>query len=465
MAANAKREIEAAEKIALAAARAGGRVYYVGGCVRDALLGLPVKDVDIEVHGIPPETLSEILDGCGEKITIGKSFGVFGLKGLSLDIAMPRTERPTGKGHRDFAIFVDPFLGIEKAAARRDFTVNAILKDVLSGEIADPFGGRDDLEKKILRRVSEKSFAEDELRVLRGAQFAARFGFSTSPETMNLYKTIDLKDLPRERVEGEMKKALLGAEKPSVFFEVLREAGKLTDWFPELEATIGVGQNPLHHAEGDVWTHTLLVLDLCAGTRERAIFPYGLLCAALTHDLGKAVTTEIVNGQTHSYGHEEVGVPLAEAFISRLTGEERLKKVVSNHTLLHMKPNIIASANAPVKKTNKLFDESLIPEDLILLSEADAKGSVGLKVNDHHTPFLEERLRVYREMMERPHVTGKDLIEAGLRPGEDLKETLAYAHKLRLAGIEKNEALRAAVRFSEKREKKNAKTIGKKPES
>ena len=207
-----------AGQIARLVAEHGGRTFYVGGYVRDALLGRENKDVDIEVHGIAPEVLAQILDCLGQRIAIGESFGIFNLKGFDLDIAMPRKEAVRGRGHRDFDIFVDPFIGTEGAARRRDFTVNALMEDVLTGEIVDHFGGREDLEKGVIRHVNDISFAEDPLRVLRAAQFAARFEFSVAPETIRLCRGMQLDALPRERIEGELKKALLKARKPSAFW-------------------------------------------------------------------------------------------------------------------------------------------------------------------------------------------------------------------------------------------------------
>ena len=184
-------------EVARRVAEKGGRSFYVGGLVRDALLERENKDIDIEVHGVSPQELKEILDSLGQRITIGESFGIFNLKGYSLDIAMPRKEEARGSGHRDFDIFVDPFIGTAAAARRRDFTVNALMQDVLTGEIVDHFGGRKDLEAGILRHVGDDSFAEDPLRVLRGAQFAARFEFSVAEETIELCRRMELRHLPR----------------------------------------------------------------------------------------------------------------------------------------------------------------------------------------------------------------------------------------------------------------------------
>ena len=145
---------------------AGGRTFFVGGLVRDRLQGRENKDIDIEVHGITPEALSHILDTLGERTVMGASFGIYGLRHYRLDIAMPRSEKATGRGHRDFAVWVDPFIGVEKAAMRRDFTVNALMQDVLTDEVIDCFGGLRDLKNHVLRHVSDESFAEDPLKMM-----------------------------------------------------------------------------------------------------------------------------------------------------------------------------------------------------------------------------------------------------------------------------------------------------------
>ncbi len=442
------------KQIAQAVAQAGGRAYYVGGCVRDRIMGRESKDIDIEVHGLEPAALERILDQLGDRLEMGASFGVYGLRGQNIDIAMPRRETATGRGHRDFRVDVDPFLGTEKAALRRDFTVNAMMADVLTGEIIDHFGGQRDLEQGILRHVNEASFAEDALRVLRGAQFAARFGFRLAPETVALCRRMDLTVLPRERVLEEVKKALLQAPQPSVFFEVLREMNQLSVWFPELEALIGVEQNPRFHAEGDVWNHTMLVLDEAAQRRQEAEQPLGLMLAALCHDLGKAVCSEKINGVIHAYDHENRGIPLAGQLLSRLTGEKGLHRYVENMVQLHMKPNRMAQDGAGVKSTNKLFDQAKAPGDLILLAQCDSAGSRTGGEKPDSGPWLRQRLGEYLALRGRPAVTGEDLIRAGLQPGPEFREVLSYAHKLHLAGVEKESALRQALGYARGRNKK-----------
>ena len=212
----------AARRIADLAVQRGGRAYFVGGCVRDKYMNKESKDVDIEVHGLEPQTLWELLQQVGEPAVFGESFGVYSLRHLNLDIAMPRREHAVGRGHRDFAVSVDPHIGPKEASHRRDFTVNAMMEDVLTGELIDPWNGLADLKAGILRHVDDNSFPEDPLRVLRAAQFAARFEFEVAPETVELCRGIDLSALSMERVEGELKKALLQSRKPSIFFEVLR---------------------------------------------------------------------------------------------------------------------------------------------------------------------------------------------------------------------------------------------------
>lgn len=444
-------DMEIAYALAEAVHAHRGCAYFVGGFVRDRLLGMENKDIDIEVHGISPAQLVEILHRLGEPTAFGESFGVFGLKGCGIDIAMPRKEKVRGQGHRDFDIFVDPFIGTEAAARRRDFTVNALMQNVLTGEVIDHYGGQADLKAGILRHVNDESFPEDPLRVLRGAQFAARFKLSPAPETVALCRTMDLSHLPGERIEAELKKALLKAERPSVFFTVLREMQQLDIWFPELKALMGQAQHPTYHAEGDVWNHTMMVLDEAAKLRDRVQQPYAFMLSALCHDFGKAVASEAAaDGAVHAYGHEFAGQPLAKQFLSRITKETKVMDYVLNMTRLHMRPNIAAHNGVSIKSTNKLFDESIAPRDLICLALADDRGRISLKPAPSTEEFLMERVAVYEEYLSRPYVMGKDLIAAGLTPGKDFSDILAYAHKLRLAGVPKDSALKQTLAYARK---------------
>ena len=444
-------ETQLARAIAEVVSTHGGVCYYVGGYVRDALLGSENKDIDMEVHGVSPTVLEDILKDFGEVITIGASFGIYNLKGYSLDIAMPRKETARGTGHRDFDVFVDPFIGTEKAALRRDFTVNALMQNVLTGEITDHFGGKADLEKGVIRHINESSFAEDPLRVLRAAQFAARFNFEIAEETVVLCSAMDLTALSKERIETELEKALLKADKPSVFFNYLRKMNQLDYWFRELKDIIGVLQNPQFHAEGDVWTHTMMVLDQAAKYRHKAENPKGFMLAALCHDYGKSVCTQVVDGRIRSIGHETEGLPLVEAFLNRITSETKLINYVLNLCALHMKPNALASMNAGVKSTNKMFDQAQNPTALVYMAMADNYGRIMANGIIPHEDFLFERLEIYNDIMSKPFVQGRDLIEAGIVPSEKFSEHLEYAHKLRLAGVEKEDALKQTLAYVRKK--------------
>ena len=445
------KNIDMAVKLAALVSEQGGTAYYVGGYVRDKIRRMENKDIDIEVHGIYPRQLESILNSLGERISIGESFGIYNLKGYSIDIAMPRKEDNRGDGHKDFDICVDPFIGTYKAALRRDFTFNALLKNILTGEIIDHFGGVEDLQNGIIRHINDSTFAEDPLRVLRAAQFAARFNYTIADETVELCRQMDLSSLSKERVIGELEKALLKSDKPSVFFKALRLMNQLSVWFPELEQTIGIKQNPKHHAEGDVWTHTMMVCDAAVRYRDKVKNPLGFMISTITHDFGKALCTEIINGELHAYNHETIGLPLVKSFMTRLTAEKALIEYVMNLSEYHMKPNILAANNSSIKATNKLFDQSVDPEALVYLAVFDGLGSIKSHEYISHDDFLMKRLAIFKEYMSRPYVMGRDLIAAGVSPSERFSEYLEYAHKLRLAGVEKDSALRQTLALARKK--------------
>ncbi|MBR5783497.1 MAG: HD domain-containing protein [Clostridia bacterium] len=445
-----KNDIQLANQIAQKVARLGGRAYFVGGCVRDGLLGIECADIDIEVHGLAPAALEEILDSVGRRMEVGKSFGIYALKGHSLDIALPRKERAVGHGHRDFKISVDPHIGTCEAAKRRDFTIGALMQDVLTGEIVDHFGGLQDLKKGILRHVDDNTFSEDPLRVLRGAQFAARFEMKIAEETLKLCKAIQLDTISKERILGELSKALMSADRPSLFFAVLKEMEQLDTWFGELGALIDVKQNKKYHAEGDAWSHTLLVLDEAAKLRCRANYPLWFMLSALCHDFGKAITTKEADGRIISYRHETEGLPLVKRFLKRLTNEQKLIQYVLNMTELHMRPHALAAQNASAKAANRMFDKAICPEDLLLLAEADNMGRFPRPEQDRNQ-YLYDKLRAYQVLSAKPQVTGTDLIAAGLTPDKDFSALLEYAHKLHLSGVDKSTALKQVINYHKKK--------------
>lgn len=435
-----------ARQIAADVAEKGGRVYYVGGYVRDELLGKECKDIDIEVYGITPTALRETLAQRGEVVDKGASFGVLGLRHSDLDIAMPRTERRVGEGHRGFDVSVDPFMSTQEASMRRDFTINAMMKDVLTGEIVDHWGGREDLANQIIRCVNAQTFQEDALRVFRAAQFAARLDAKIADDTLELCASIDVTQITHERVFEEMAKALIKAKQPSVFFRELRRMGHLKEFFPEIEALIGVEQNPKYHPEGDVFEHTMLVIDAAADLRDRAEQPLPFMLAALMHDLGKIVATEVQeDGRITAYGHEVQGLGLVEAQMKRLTNNVKMIAYVLNMSELHMRPNMMADNRSHKKKTRALFDLSVCPNDLILIARADATGKLDEPYDEGKEVFLRERLEDYNKVIQRPMVGGKDLVEAGLKPGEVFSRIVARARQLHFSGLEKEKALKQVL--------------------
>ena len=435
-------ELEIARRLAEDVAAEGGRAYFVGGYVRDQIMGRATKDIDIEVYGVPPATLRALLARQGRVYEKGASFGVLSLEHTNLDIAMPRRESRIGARHTDFDVSVDPALTTREASRRRDFTVNAMLMDVLTGEVVDHWGGRDDLRAGVLRHVSAETFPEDALRVFRAAQFAARFAMRVDDETVALCRGMDVRALSRERVFEEAGKALLQAKQPSVFFAVLEAMGHLEEFFPEVAATRGVLQNPKYHPEGDVYRHTMLVLDQAALLRHRAVEPLVFMFAALCHDLGKIDSTRVEeDGRITSHMHPVTGRPLAERQLRRLTDNARLLRYVDDMVANHMRPNAMAMCRSKKKKTRLLFDASVCPEDLTLLSRADASGKLDDPYDERLESFLLERLRDWREAAAQPMVTGQDLINAGLAPGERFSAMLQRARELRFAGLTKERAL------------------------
>lgn len=440
-------DVALAERLAGEVSACGGRVYYVGGFVRDRLLGHENKDVDVEVHGISLECLEGILAELGTLEVLGASFGIYNLHGHKLDICVPRRADTDGRGGRgEFRELSDPFVGVRQAALRRDLTINALYEDVLTGEVVDFFGGKDDLAKGVIRHVDDETFVQDPLRVLRVAQFAARLSMRVNPATTELCSQVGLDDLPAERVEEELRKALLKAPRPSVFFDELRAMGQLSPWFAEVAALVGVPQNPTYHPEGDVYNHTMLVIDTAAGMRGQASDAYPFMLAALCHDFGKPQVTCEREGRIISYGHEKVGVDVARAFLARVVGSAKVHDYVLNMVELHMKPNSNVAQGARQKAYNRLFDQSCCPRDLLLLATSDDGGSGWQATPGVHERLLEV-LEAYEELMARPYVQGRDLIEAGIEPGPVMGEVLRYAHKLRLAGLSKQDQLRQCLGF------------------
>ncbi len=428
-------DLNLAKEIAEKVSARGGKAYYVGGCVRDLLMNKEPSDIDIEIFGIQEKELCDILESVGQLKDITSSFEIYNLVGSNLDITLPRGA--DGK--------INPFVSELEATKRRDFTMNTVMKNILSGEIFDPFGGVKDIENKVIRVTSKNSIEDDPLRVFRLADFCARFTLTPDEETKELASKADLTALKKERVFEEVKKALMKSSKPSVFFETLDEINQLDFWFPELKDLKTTEQNPKWHPEGSVWNHTMLVLNEAAKLRGGAKEPINFMMSALFHDLGKAITTTVKDGKIISYEHDVKGVSLTANAVKRLTNNKSVLKYTTNMTELHMRPNGYAAQNSSQKAFNKLFFASVCPEDLLLLSKADHMGRGSFSDYQATEERLKEALFTYNEMMKEPYITGKDLIDAGIKPDKNFSELLDYATKLKLSGVSYNSALKQVV--------------------
>ena len=414
----------------------GGRALLVGGCVRDGILGIPCYDIDCEIHGIEPDALRKMLGEFGGIDETGSAYGIFTLKGAGLDFALPRKEKRTGPGHKDFVVAVDPFLSPGEAAMRRDFTVNAIMRDALTGEYVDPFGGMEDLKNGVLRAVPGGQFEEDPLRVLRGAQFAARFHLTPDEETIASMRRMPLDKLSAARVWAETKKALEMADQPDVFFRVLEKAQALDVWFGELAALRKAPQNPAYHPEGDAFEHTMMTLNAAAEIRNQMSNPLAFMLAALTHDLGKAVSTRKNDkGAWASIGHENTGIPLVKRMLARLGIGRAIIGYAQNMCALHMRVHTCYYGKARVSRTNVLFDESINPRELAWLVVCDSRGTGKPRENaDVEEAFIMERLEAYQRVIEAGMPDAKMLMALGVAPGPDMKKAIAYAREQVLCG-------------------------------
>jgi tRNA nucleotidyltransferase (CCA-adding enzyme) len=434
--------------LAQAIHEAGGRALLVGGCVRDALMGAQPKDWDLEVYNLDAARLREILDQFGPVNVVGEAFTVYKL-GKHLDVSIPRRERKSGRGHRGFVIEGDPSMRVAEATRRRDFTINAILQDPLTGEIIDPFNGRRDIEQRVLRAVSRDTFAEDSLRVLRAAQFAARFEFEIDPDTVELCRAIDLNDLPSERIWGEVEKLLLRAARPSIGFEWLRRLGAIEKLFPEIQSLIGVPQDPEWHPEGDVFVHTKLAVDRARELIEDLSYPrkVTVMLAALAHDFGKPATTEFLEGRWRSRGHEEAGVPPAERFLDRINVHTidgyNVRAQVIALVREHLKPGEF------YKKRDEVGDGAFRrlarrcePDLLYRVAKADSLGRNAEWVprerwygSEAQEWFIQRSREL--EVDQRPPeplLLGRHLLELGIEPGPQMGEITRAIYEMQLDG-------------------------------
>ncbi|KUG02697.1 trna nucleotidyltransferase [hydrocarbon metagenome] len=423
------------KEIAEAIASKGGRAYYVGGYVRDQLLGIENKDIDVEVLGISAEELIDVLSEFGKVELFGKSFEVFKVGKIDADFCLPRCS------YGDHALDqCNPNISTEQACKRRDFTINAMMQDILSEEIIDCYGGKADLSLGMIRHVDDESFVEDPLRVYRAFQFAARFSFRIADETCKLMKNIDLSGIPRERIYEEFRKLLLEPKNPSIGFRYMQQMGILDTMHPLLAQMVGCLQEPRHHPEGDVWNHTLLVLDQAAGLKKHASNQETFMWAALLHDIGKPCVTNINEHGYSAYGHDHKGEELAREFLQGLTGNKELQKETAVLVREHMKPLLFYKDQKHISNgALRRLARRVNIHDILLLAEADHKGrdgEYGIERFEAIRDWFTEKIASLKldEIVE-PCIQGRDLINMGYKTGPHFGEVLRYALELQLDGL------------------------------
>ncbi len=458
------------------------RALLVGGFVRDALLGRDSTNADVEIYGVPADTLEALLAALFpvRVNTVGRSFGVFKVSlaaAVELDVAIPRLDSKTGAGHRGFAVDGDPFLGFAEASRRRDFTVNALACDPLTGEILDAHGGLGDLAGRVLRAVDPRTFPDDPLRVWRAFQFTARLGFGLDPDTVLLLSSMvrrgDLAELSRERVTDEIEK-LLTAAKPSVGLAAARATGAIATSFPELEALAETPQDPEWHPEGDVWTHTLMVVDATASIVHGGTWglsakePSHAMLGALLHDLGKPATTQraIRDGRSRivSPRHEAAGEAPARAVLSRLTFGDEAARAVLAIVRWHLSPGALFYALDRGEIDGRAYTNAvrtvlkrIAPvrwQVLIAACEGDWRGrAIEGVASLRFDPGMRFAQAIAMEGLDvaptKPLVLGRDVLALGVRPGPEVGRFIRAVEEARDRGEirERAEALALLLRL------------------
>lgn len=428
---------------------AGGRALLIGGAVRDRLLQHTPTDFDLEVYGLAPEVVFRLAQDIGPARDVGKAFGVVELRlpEGTMHVSLPRRESKIAPGHRGFSVGVDPAMMPEDAARRRDFTMNAIAEDPLTGEILDPMQGRADLENGVLRVVDAKHFGEDPLRVLRAAVFSAQFELTIDPGSVQVIRAtvLSLADLHHGRVGEEWRKLLTRPVQPSRGLLLLKDWGVFAVLHPEFQALVSTPQNPEWHPEGDVWAHTLLAVDVAAQlVREHQLDAdnqWMLLLATLCHDLGKATTTVERDGVLRSPGHDAANIKPTRAFLKAIAAGKNPNAYVVPLVREHLQPLHFSKVEERGQRVGDgrffALARRLSPATLFLLSllaEADHRGR-GVSPESETPPLVAafrsraDALGILHAMPE-PILTGVDLTALGIPPGPVYGEILRHVEKL-----------------------------------
>ena len=449
--------------LASAVRDAGGRALIVGGWVRDHLLGVSSKDIDVEVFGIPQDRLADLLGRLGRVEAVGQSFAVYKLVPTpdgsgravdgAIDVALPRRESKQGRGHKGFVVAGDPAMSIAEAARRRDFTINAISWDPLTEAYEDPVGGREDLRRRLLRAVDPATFADDSLRVLRAIQFAARFELEVDAATAALCRALPLDDLPPERVWGEIEKLLLQAGRPSIGLALAREWGVIDRLLPEMAPLAGCEQEPEWHPEGDVWTHTLMVVDKARALNGDLDRPrlVTVMLGAVCHDLGKPATTAFIDGRIRSIDHEQAGVEPTIALLDRLHVHTLdgfdVRRQVIGLVANHLKPGMFHKAGRVGDGAFRRLAQKVDLELLARVARADCLGRTGDFDCSAMDWFLERARELGVEHLPpAPLLMGRHVLALGVPPGPRVGELLRQIYEQQLDGeITSVEAAMAAA--------------------
>jgi tRNA nucleotidyltransferase (CCA-adding enzyme) len=416
---------------------AGGTALVVGGYVRDLYVGLEPKDVDVEVYGLPLSVLEGILGRYGPVDLVGASFGVLRIRGLDVDFSIPRHDSKVGSGHKGFDVSLDPDMSVEDAASRRDYTMNTLALDPLTGRTYNPFGGIQDLDAGILRHTSDQ-FSEDPLRVLRGFQFCGRFNLVPAPETVEVCSGLvrEYYTLARERVWGEWYKWASKSTNPSAGLEFLRQTGWVRLYEP-LADIVSIPQDSDWHPEGGVWEHTCIAVDVAAqrtqdlDPEDRAV----LVLAALLHDVGKARTTEISEGHIVSPGHAAAGASLAHEFLTSIGAPERVIERVVPLVREHM-AHLNTPTHSSVRRLARRLHPATVAElTLVMMADHTARPPLpgGFPAGAVEIMFIADEVAVVDSQPE-PIVMGRHLLEMGWTPGPHIGDALRDAFEGQLSG-------------------------------
>lgn len=459
-----------------------GRLFVVGGAVRDSLVGLDTDNIDLEVYGLQPYKLLKVVEKYGKVEDIGKTFGILKLSGdsVEIDISLPRKESKVRPGHKGFDVDIDIQMPVEEALSRRDFTINSMAYDPLEKKLIDPFGGKKDLKKKILKITNADKFAEDSLRVLRAVQFAGRFQLKVEPKSVAVIKRLvkDVHELSKERIWEEWRKLFLKSEKPSFGLKAGEQVNIFKKLYPEFYKLKHTPQNPEWHPEGSVWNHTKIAVDKAAYLADKENLNENqkltLCLSVFCHDLGKGKVTRKHKGVWRSFNHAQAGVKPAKNFLKKIGAPKEIKKQVEGLVLNHMQ---LLSLKIGDQELTDGFIRSLAREldkyktslYLLYLQTVADWTSAGPFPSPTRPGkrYWRKRFVPGEKAVKRakqinaiygspdPAITGSNLLKKGFNPGKNIGTVIELAEKMRDKGLNKNQILAKIPKVSNTEEEKS----------